>query len=93
VVCHRAVPLMQHIGLAVLRGNPAPDGAVIQTGAADPGLLVRTRPAVVSRDYNDMTARIESDALFVDQYRVIVLQHAGPARAPGVPEWGQLPSS
>ncbi|MCG1055365.1 dihydroxy-acid dehydratase [Mycetohabitans sp. B5] len=74
-------------------GNLAPDGAVIKTGAADPRLLVHTGSAVVFRDYNDMAARINSDALSVDEHSVIVLQHAKPVEAPGMPGWGQLPSS
>jgi dihydroxyacid dehydratase/phosphogluconate dehydratase len=78
-------------GLAVLRGNIAPDGAVIKPGAADPKLHVHTGRAVVFKDYNDMAARIDDDALDIDETCVIVLQHAGPVGAPGMPEWGQLP--
>src|SRR5204863_4028895 len=47
--------------------------------------------AVVFRDYNDLAARIDDDALDVDASSVIVLQNAGPQGAPGMPEWGQLP--
>ncbi|MCF2133802.1 dihydroxy-acid dehydratase (plasmid) [Mycetohabitans endofungorum] len=74
-------------------GNLALDGAVIKTGVADPSLLVHTGPAVVFLDYNDMAACINSDALSVDEHSVIVLQHAGPVEAPGMPGWGQSPSS
>jgi dihydroxy-acid dehydratase len=84
-------PLIADTGLAVLRGNLAPDGAVIKPGAANPELLVHTGPAVVFADYNDMAARIDSDDLAIDADSVIVLQHAGPVGAPGMPEWGQLP--
>ena len=84
-------PLIADTGLAVLRGNLAPDGAVIKPGAASPDLLVHTGPAVVFVDYNDMAARIDSDDLAIDANSVIVLQHAGPVGAPGMPEWGQLP--
>jgi len=52
---------------------------------------VHTGRAVVFKDYNDMAARIDSDALDIDETCVIVLQHAGPVGAPGMPEWGQLP--
>jgi dihydroxy-acid dehydratase len=45
----------------------------------------------VFKDYNDMAARIDDDALDIDENCVIVLQHAGPVGAPGMPEWGQLP--
>jgi dihydroxy-acid dehydratase len=91
VIRRRSHPLMPDNGLAVLRGNIAPDGAVIKPGAAEPHLLVHTGRAVVFKDYNDMAARIDDDALDIDENCVIVLQHAGPVGAPGMPEWGQLP--
>ncbi len=84
-------PLSQDGGLAVLRGNLAPDGAVIKPTAAEPHLLQHTGRAVVFKDYNDMAARIDSDQLDIDESCVIVLQNAGPLGAPGMPEWGQLP--
>jgi dihydroxy-acid dehydratase len=91
VIRRRTNPLMPDNGLAVLRGNIAPDGAVIKPGAAEPHLMVHTGRAVVFKDYNDMAARIDDDALDIDENCVIVLQHAGPVGAPGMPEWGQLP--
>ncbi|HVE05914.1 MAG TPA: L-arabinonate dehydratase [Paraburkholderia sp.] len=91
VIRRRDAPLLPDNGLAVLRGNIAPDGAVIKPGAAEAKLLVHTGRAVVFRDYNDMAARIDDDALDIDETCVIVLQHAGPVGAPGMPEWGQLP--
>jgi dihydroxy-acid dehydratase len=91
VICRRSAPLFPDTGLAVLRGNLAPDGAVIKPCAADSRLLVHTGRAVVFKDYNDMSARIDSETLEVDENSVIVLQHAGPVGAPGMPEWGQLP--
>ncbi|AXF01634.1 L-arabinonate dehydratase [Paraburkholderia hospita] len=91
VIRRRNNPLMPDNGLAVLRGNIAPDGAVIKPGAAEPHLMVHTGRAVVFKDYNDMAARIDDDALDIDENCVIVLQHAGPVGAPGMPEWGQLP--
>ncbi|MBV8626519.1 MAG: dihydroxy-acid dehydratase, partial [Paraburkholderia sp.] len=91
VIRRRSAPLLPDNGLAVLRGNIAPDGAVIKPGAADPKLHVHTGRAVVFRDYNDMAARIDDEALDIDENSVIVLQHAGPVGAPGMPEWGQLP--
>ncbi|MEW9581930.1 L-arabinonate dehydratase [Paraburkholderia sp. DGU8] len=84
-------PLVPDSGLAVLRGNIAPGGAVIKPGAAEPHLLVHTGRAVVFRDYDDMAERIDDAALDIDETCVIVLQHAGPVGAPGMPEWGQLP--
>jgi dihydroxy-acid dehydratase len=91
VIRRRSAPLLPNNGLAVLRGNLAPDGAVIKPGAAEPRLLVHTGRAVVFKDYNDMAARIDDAALDIDETCVIVLQHAGPVGAPGMPEWGQLP--
>jgi len=90
VIRRRANPLLRDSSLAVLRGNLAPDGAVIKPGAAEPHLLVHTGRAVVFSDYNDMAARIDDEALDIDETCVIVLQHAGPVGA-GMPEWGQLP--
>jgi dihydroxy-acid dehydratase len=77
--------------LAVLRGNLAPDGAVIKPPAADPRLHRHAGKAVVFADYNDMAARIDDPDLPVDESSVLVLKHAGPLGAPGMPEWGQLP--
>jgi len=77
-------------GVAVLRGNLAPDGAVIKPSAADPRLLRHTGPAVVFRDYNDMAARIDDPALVVTANSVLVLRNAGPIGGPGMPEWGML---
>jgi dihydroxy-acid dehydratase len=84
-------PLAVSGGLAVLRGNLAPDGAVIKPTAAEPHLLKHTGRAVVFRDYNDMAARIDDEKLDIDGNSVIVLQHGGPLGGPGMPEWGQLP--
>jgi dihydroxy-acid dehydratase len=78
-------------GLAVLRGNLCPDGAVIKPTAADPKFLDHTGPAVVFEDYNDMAARIDDDGLDVDASSVLVLRNAGPEGGPGMPEWGMLP--
>jgi dihydroxy-acid dehydratase len=91
VIRTRDNPLSATGGLAVLRGNLAPDGAVIKPTAAEPHLLRHTGPAVVFRNYNDMAARIDDEALSVDANSVLVLQNGGPLGGPGMPEWGQLP--
>ncbi len=75
----------------MLRGNLAPDGAVIKPAAAEARLLRHAGPAVTFADYNDMAARIDDPALPVTADSVLVLKHAGPLGAPGMPEWGQLP--
>src|SRR6202022_3683784 len=84
-------PLIERDGLAVLRGNLAPGGAVIKPPAMEPRLLRHSGPAIVFCDYNDMAARIDDPALDATADSVIVLQNAGPVGAPGMPEWGQLP--
>jgi dihydroxy-acid dehydratase len=91
VIRTRSNPLVERDGLAVLRGNLAPDGAVIKPPAAESHLHVHTGRAVVFHDYNDMAARIDDPGLDIDADSVIVLQNAGPQGAPGMPEWGQLP--
>ncbi|MBI3146238.1 MAG: dihydroxy-acid dehydratase, partial [Pseudogulbenkiania sp.] len=84
-------PVWASGGLAVLRGNLAPRGAVIKPAAAEQHLLVHKGPAVVFKDYNDMEKRIDDPDLPVTPDSVLVLQDAGPVGAPGMPEWGQLP--
>jgi dihydroxy-acid dehydratase len=91
VILPRERALVASGSLAVLRGNLAPDGAVIKPAAAEPHLLKHRGPAVVFENYNDMAARIDDPALPVTKDSVIVLKSAGPLGAPGMPEWGQLP--
>jgi len=91
VILPRERALVASGSLAVLRGNLAPDGAVIKPAAAEAHLLKHTGPAVVFADYNDMAARIDDPALAVTADSVLVLKHGGPLGAPGMPEWGQLP--
>jgi dihydroxy-acid dehydratase len=91
VILPRDQPLAKSGGLAVLRGNLAPDGAVIKPTAAEAHLMKHTGRAVVFKDYNDMNARIDDEKLDIDENCVIVLQNGGPLGGPGMPEWGQLP--
>ena len=91
VIRRRGNPLAVSGGLAVLRGNLAPDGAVIKPTAAEPRLLKHTGKAVVFRDYNHMNGRVDDENLDVDENSVLVLQNGGPLGGPGMPEWGQLP--
>ncbi|WP_422746281.1 dihydroxy-acid dehydratase [Mycobacterium sp. WMMD1722] len=84
-------PFQPPQGLAVVRGNLAPTGAVIKCSAATPSLLVHQGPAVVFEDMRDMMARFDDPALEVSADSVLVLRNAGPRGAPGMPEWGQLP--
>ena len=91
VIRKRGNPLKASGGLVVLRGNLAPNGAVIKAAAASPKLLKHTGKAVVFEDYNDMAARIDRDDLEADADSVLVLRNAGPLGGPGMPEWGMLP--
>ncbi|HET9470225.1 MAG TPA: dihydroxy-acid dehydratase, partial [Usitatibacter sp.] len=91
VIRPRANPLVPRDGLAVLRGNLAPGGAVIKPPAMEARLQKHVGRAVVFASYDDMAARIDDPSLDVDADSVIVLQNAGPRGAPGMPEWGQLP--
>jgi dihydroxy-acid dehydratase len=91
VIRTRENPFAPEGGLAILRGNLAPDGAVIKHSAADPSLLVHRGRAVVFDSYNDLQARIDDPYLDVDEKSVLVLRNAGPKGAPGMPEWGMLP--
>jgi dihydroxy-acid dehydratase len=91
VIRPRANPLKTAGGIVVLRGNLAPDGAVIKASAASPHLLRHTGRAVVFEDYNDMAARIDRDDLAADVDSVLVLKNGGPLGGPGMPEWGMLP--
>jgi dihydroxy-acid dehydratase len=91
VILPREKPMSPEGGVAVLRGNLAPRGAVIKHTACEPRLLRHTGPAVVFKNYDDLAARIDDPALPVTADSVLVLQKAGPLGAPGMPEWGMLP--
>jgi len=78
-------------GIAVLRGNLAPGGAVIKHIAADPRLLRHTGPAVVFDSYQDLRERIDDPSLQITADSVLVLRGAGPLGGPGMPEYGMLP--
>ena len=84
-------PVWKSGGLAVLRGNLAPNGAVIKPAAAETRLHVHKGPAVVFENYDDLSKRIDDPNLPVTADSVLVLRDAGPVGAPGMPEWGQLP--
>ncbi len=84
-------PLTEKGGTAILRGNLAPDGAVIKPAAADPKLLTHSGPAVVFTDLADLQKRIHDPALAITPGHVIVMQSGGPIGAPGMPESGMLP--
>jgi dihydroxy-acid dehydratase len=91
IIRPRGNPLRKEGGMAVLRGNLAPRGAVIKHAAASPALLQHTGRAVVFEDIEDMTNRMDDPDLDVKADDVLVLRNAGPKGAPGMPEAGYLP--
>jgi dihydroxy-acid dehydratase len=91
VIRPRDSPLMADAGIAVLRGNLAPRGAIIKPSAATPELLVHTGPAVVFDSVEDMRARIDDPELDVTAESVLVLRGCGPQGYPGMPEVGNMP--
>jgi dihydroxy-acid dehydratase len=91
VIRTMAAPLKERSGIAVLRGNLAPDGAVIKPSAATPALMKHRGRAVVFESIEDFRARIDAPDLEVDETCVLVLKGAGPRGYPGFPEVGNLP--
>lgn len=85
------VPLSSGRTLALLRGNLAPDGAIMKTSAADPDKLQHRGPALVFDTPADLAARINDPDLDVTADTVLVLRNSGPVGGPGMPEWGNLP--
>jgi dihydroxy-acid dehydratase len=86
-----AKPLYPQGGIAVLRGNLAPGGAIIKQSAADPKLMQHEGRAVVFENAEDLAKRIDSDDLDVRAEDILVLKNIGPKGAPGMPEAGYLP--
>jgi dihydroxy-acid dehydratase len=91
VIRTRDDPLSAEGGLAVLRGNLAPGGAVIKHVAAEPRLLKHTGPAVVFDGHRDLMRRLNDESLPITADSVLVLRGAGPRGGPGMPEHGMLP--
>ena len=86
-----ADPVNTGCALAVLRGNLAPEGAVMKASAADPKFFRHTGRALVFDSQPEMQRAMADAALDVDENSVLVLRNAGPVGAPGMPEWGGLP--
>jgi L-arabonate dehydrase len=84
-------PLMADGGIAVLRGNLSPSGAVIKPSASTPALMKHRGRAVVFESIEEFHARIDDPALEVDETCVMVLKNCGPRGYPGMPEVGNLP--
>ncbi len=84
-------PLMKQGGLAILRGNLCPDGAVIKPSAATPALMKHRGRAVVFETIEDLHARIDDPNLEIDETCVMVLKNCGPRGYPGMAEVGNMP--
>ncbi|WP_316014140.1 L-arabinonate dehydratase [Roseobacter sp. HKCCA0434] len=83
-------PITASGGIAVLRGNLAPEGAVLKPSAASPRLMRHRGRAVVFEDIDDYKARIADDALDIDETCVMVLKNCGPRGYPGMSEVGNM---
>jgi L-arabonate dehydrase len=86
-----AEPFKPNAGIAVLRGNLAPRGAVIKPSAATPALMTHTGRAVVFDNIEDFHSRIDDEALDIDETCVMVLKNCGPKGYPGMAEVGNMP--
>src|SRR5512145_459107 len=84
-------PFKPAAGIAVLKGNLAPDGAVIKPSAATPALLKHRGRAVVFEDITDFHKRIDDESLDVDETCIMVLKNCGPKGYPGMAEAGNMP--
>lgn len=84
-------PVYHEGSLAVLRGNLAPDGAVIKPAACDPKFHVHEGPAIVADSYDQLKAIIDDPDYPMTPDHVLVLRNAGPQGGPGMPEWGMIP--
>jgi dihydroxy-acid dehydratase len=91
VIRPRSAPLVAEGGIAVLRGNLAPDGALVKPAAASPHLLRHRGRAVVFDSIEDFNARIDDPDLEVDPDSVLVLRGCGPKGYPGMPEVSNMP--
>ncbi|MBY5952012.1 dihydroxy-acid dehydratase [Algoriphagus marincola] len=83
-------PIKPDSGIAVLKGNLCPNGAVIKPSAASPHLLTHTGKAVVFEDIDDYKAKIDDPDLEVDENSVLVMKNVGPKGYPGMPEVGNM---
>jgi L-arabonate dehydrase len=90
VITPLAKPFKKLGGIAVLRGNLAPKGAVLKPSAATPKLMKHKGRAVVFEDIDDLHKRIDDPALDVDEWCILVLKNCGPKGYPGFPEVGNF---
>jgi dihydroxy-acid dehydratase len=84
-------PVYHEGSLAVLKGNLAPDGAIIKPAACDPKFHKHSGPAVVADSYPELKKIIDDPDYPMTPDTVLVLRNAGPQGGPGMPEWGMIP--
>ncbi|NRB34142.1 MAG: dihydroxy-acid dehydratase [Rhodobacteraceae bacterium] len=84
-------PVYHEGSLAVLRGNLAPNGAVIKPAACDPRFYRHTGPAIVADSYPELKTIIDDPDYPMTPDHVLILRNAGPQGGPGMPEWGMIP--
>jgi L-arabonate dehydrase len=91
VITPFAKPFKENTGIAVLRGNLCPDGAIIKPSAATPKLMQHRGRAVVFENIEDFHGRIDDPGLDIDESCVMVLKNCGPKGYPGMAEVGNMP--
>lgn len=84
-------PVYHEGSLAVLRGNIAPDGAIIKPAACDPKFHSHSGPALVADSYDELKTIIDDENHPMTPDTVLILRNAGPQGGPGMPEWGMIP--
>jgi len=90
VIRKRANPVTEQGGIVVLRGNLAPDGAILKPSAASPKLMKHTGKAIVFESAEDFRVRVDNPDLEVDENSVFILRNSGPKGYPGMPEVGSM---
>ena len=91
VITEFETPFKPDAGMAILKGNIAPDGAVIKPSAASPELMLHTGRAVVFESVEEMHDGVEDDTLDIDASCIMVLKNCGPKGYPGMAEVGNMP--
>lgn len=84
-------PVSSYSAIAIVKGNLAPNGAVMKRSAADPALFKHRGPAFVFETVHELTAQLDDPNLPITKDHIIVLKGGGPVGAPGMPEWGHIP--
>jgi L-arabonate dehydrase len=91
VITPWAKPFKENTGIAVLRGNLAPDGAIIKPSAATPKLMKHKGRAIVFENFEDLHKKLKDPKLDIDENSVMVLKNCGPKGYPGFAEVGNMP--